>query len=234
MGSKQEVSPGECVAVCAACGSRVIVPTMAGVPPYINHEPDCGRLGWSVNDAVKYEDGLTATISDWPNGIDHETGRDIAEPDETDARAYVGTSARDLIGDLRSLVRIADWDNDVTTAEIAEALEVGHEEAGNMGEDARLEADERLIEMPLAVEVTTTFEVVLGCGGPDRRLCFECHGSPSRVQPDPHTPPPIEYDIRRVLFSYSWDGSAEIELIGEDREVAEEFGRRVVPELGEF
>ena len=157
----------------------------------------------------------------------------VAEPDETDARAYVATSARDLIGDLHSLVRIAEWEDDVTTAEIAEALEVGHEEAGEMGEDARFEADDRLIEMPLAVEATTTFEVVLGCGGPDRRLCFECHGSPSRVQPDPYTPPPIVFEIRRVLYCYSWDRAAEIELTGKDREVAEVFGRRVVPELGE-
>lgn len=90
-----------------------------------------------------------------------------------------------------------------------------------------------MYSLPLAVEATTTFEVVLGCGGPDRRLCFECDGSPSRVQPDPHTPPPIEYDIRRVLYRYSWDRSAEVELVGEDREVAKAFGRRVVPELVE-
>lgn len=52
---------------------------MGAVAPYIDHEPDCGRSDWAVGDAVKYEDGLTATASDWPNGIDHETGEDIAE-----------------------------------------------------------------------------------------------------------------------------------------------------------
>jgi hypothetical protein len=42
---------------------------------------------------------------------------------------------------------------------------------------------------------------------------------------------PRSYEIRRILYRYSWSGSAELELVGEDRRVAESFARRVVPEL---
>lgn len=60
-------------------------------------------------------------------------------------------------------------------------------------------AAERLYELPLCVEATTTFEVVLGTGGPDNRLCLECDGCAADWQPDPHTPPPTVYEVRRVL-----------------------------------
>jgi len=105
---------------------------------------------------------------------------------------------------------------------------------GPAGDDEIVEAPEvRLFSMPLAVESTTTFEVLLGCGGPDRRLCFEFdvenQGSDAAGVEVFET----SYEIRRVLYRYSWDRSAEIELAGEDREVAEAFGRRVVPELAE-
>lgn len=230
MGSKQEVSPGECVAVCAACGSRVIVPTMAGIPPYINHEPECGRIGWPVGDAVRYEDGLIATISDWPNGIDHETGRDIADPDETDARAYVQTSARDLIGELRTLELLTQGGRTLDKTQMLDCIDV----EGPAGEDEIVEAAaDRLLSLPLAVEATTTFEVVLGCGGPDRRLCFECAVDSRIIERGENILQSVGYEIRRVFYVYSWSGSGEIELTGEDRETAEAFGRRVVPELVE-
>ncbi|MBS1886116.1 MAG: hypothetical protein JSU06_02920 [Actinobacteria bacterium] len=208
----------------------MIVPTMVGVPPYITHEPDCGRIGWPVNDAVKYEDGLTATINDWPNGIDHETGRDIAEPDETDARAYVTTSGRDLIRELRTLELLTQGGRTLDETQMLDCIDV----EGPADEDEIVEAaEDRLFSMPLAVEATTTFEVVLGCGGPDRRLCFECDVDSRVIERGENVLQSVGYEVRRVLYRYSWDRSAEIELAGEDREVAEAFGRRVVPELVE-
>jgi hypothetical protein len=47
------------------------------------------------------------------------------------------------------------------------------------------------------------------------------------------TPGEIVYEIRRILYRYSWDGSAERVLSGEDYDVAERFARQVVPELVE-
>lgn len=95
--------------------------------------------------------------------------------------------------------------------------------------DAQEEAEERLREYPLAVETTMTFEVVIGTGGPDDRLLFECSG----VDAGPHDGGGDRWEINRVLYRYSWSGSAERELTGEDRKTAEELARRVVPELAE-
>lgn len=157
----------------------------------------------------------------------------IWAPDETDAASYVETSARGLIGDLRALITAANSPTQVAEAKL-EDLEIGAEfEDGYLVDErnTRERAGERLHEMPLAVEATTTFEVVLGTGGPDRRLCFECaRGSKDVVWHDEIGEVPT-YEIRRVLYRYSWEGSAEVELTGEDRETAEAFGRRVVPEL---
>lgn len=228
MGSKQEVSryPGQPLAVCADCGARVSVPAAAGIPPFITHEAGCGREGWPVSDAIKYEDGLTATVNDWPNGIDHATGKDIAEPDQTDARAYVETSARGLIEDLRVLAALSEYESSEEARQ-----DIGAERIAGLGLDPdafdRYNAEEAIDQLPLAVEATTTFEVVLGTGGPDRRLCFECASHDQGADNRPM------YEIRRVFYRYSWEGSAEVELTGEDRETAEAFGRRVVPELGE-
>lgn len=156
--------------------------------------------------------------------------------DQTNAAAYVGTAMRGRMDDIRALVGIAETNDlsrvsDLSNAQI-EAL--GIDVTDNAGEWCE-EAEERLAEFPLCVEATTTFEVVLGTGGPDDRLCFECdrvdlaavHGQ---------TVPFADrwaYEIRRVLYRYSWSGSGEVELYGEDREAAEAFARRVVPELVE-
>lgn len=145
-------------------------------------------------------------------------------PDETDARAYVETGARAVIGDLRLLQAVVDGDYDGGSDEMLESL-------GLEIEDGCIDVDEAievLYAMPLAVERTMTFEVILGTGGPDRRLCFEC-AVELIYPPDGRVVP--TYEIRRVLYRYSWDGSAEVELVGADRQVAEAFARRVVPEL---
>ena len=80
------------------------------------------------------------------------------------------------------------------------------------------------------MEATTTFEIVLGTGGPDDRLLVECETGGNRRWDDrDHAP----CEIRRILYRYSWDGSAERELSGGDYDLAEHLARRVVPELVE-
>jgi hypothetical protein len=150
--------------------------------------------------------------------------------DATDAQAYVEASARHLIGELRDLEAIvtavydgSDVVDEVGVRRVRDALDqdVGHMTPGELS----TLAEDRLLEYPLAVETTTTFEVVLGCGGPTRTLCLECDRWPGTEGSR------TTYDVRRVTYPYSWSGSAEVELSGSDREVAESFARRVVPEL---
>lgn len=142
---------------------------------------------------------------------------------ETDAASYVGEAMRHRLDIIGSLQQIAGGDAD--SPEQVEALGLDEFAAPQALYE---EADDRLCEMPLAVESTRLFEVVLGTGGPDDRLIFECDLiDPALSQQDP------AYELRRVLYRYSWDGSAEVELTGEDRLVAVEFARRVVPELTE-
>ena len=148
--------------------------------------------------------------------------------DQTDVRAYVGTSARDCVADLRDLTVLAEYEHGEEARQ-----DIGAERIPIWGWTPRRSIATTIDELTLAVEATTTFEVLLNVGGPDRRLCLECDGSPAGWQPDPHTPPPTVYEVRRVYYRYSWSGSAEVELVGEDREVAETFARRVVPALAE-
>jgi hypothetical protein len=150
----------------------------------------------------------------------------------TDAPAYAPIAARALIGDLRIIAAVD------ATDDLSRVGGVSNERLESLGFDLdpdcealEDQAGELMDSIALAVEATTTFEVVLGCGGPDVRLCFECVAEESAVQPDPHTRPPLSYEIRHVLYVYTWEGRGEVELYGDDREVAEAFGRRVVPEL---
>jgi hypothetical protein len=66
--SARSPQPGECLNVCAACGGHVIVVPAAGIPPVVNHKPECPREGWPVQDAIAYDDELKATRDNWPNG----------------------------------------------------------------------------------------------------------------------------------------------------------------------
>jgi hypothetical protein len=105
--------------------------------------------------------------------------------DQTDVAAYVGEAMRGRLGDLRVLSRTAE----------GHRRDYGNEELEDVGLefdtlDMEEDAADRLYEYPSAVEVTTTFEILLGTGGPDDWLCLECDGSPADWQPDPHTPPP--------------------------------------------
>lgn len=198
--------------------------------------------------------------------------------DETDAAAYVEAAMRGRLDTLRDLLRIASGDPQALDPEYGfnndEILRLGLA-YGIPGPipDSQLEeeADTALNEMPLAVETTTLFEIVLGTGRPDDRLIVECDrtqiltsssgGHPKSLA----LPDDWEYEIRRILYRYSpssleegrrWlcergereqaemasaaevsemlrDVGAEIVLSGKDKEVAEQFARRVVPELVE-
>lgn len=155
------------------------------------------------------------------------------EADETDARAYVETSATHLLGELRDLEAIVGAVYEGT--DVVEELGVGRvgdalgQDVGDMTPgELSTAAEDRLLGLPLAAERTMTWELVLATGGPDRRLCFECavemiHPPDGRVVPT--------YEIARVHYRCSWSGSAEVRLYGTDREVAESFARRVVSEL---
>lgn len=153
--------------------------------------------------------------------------------DPTDAAAYARSAAKGTIADLRTLLRVADGEAAEVPQRDLEAAEVGAKfddhELQNDNSELIEEAEDRLVEWPLAVEATTTFEVVLGTGGPDTRLCFECDMVESLMAESGRE----IGEIRRVFYRYSWEGSAEVELRGEDREVAEAFARHVVPELAE-
>jgi hypothetical protein len=145
-------------------------------------------------------------------------------------RAEAETAMHARLDAIRDLVKLAAGD---------EGHEVTDDRAGELGLDPdgdgpamfREDAEERLREYLLSIETTTTFEVVLGTGGPDDRLIFECSVC-GRAEQRPGEGSCTLYEIDQVLY-YSRIVSAERVLSGDDLAVAEAFGRRVVPELAE-
>lgn len=157
-------------------------------------------------------------------GFASEVGHEVG-----DAAAEVKGQCRDRLESLSALQRLSRGDDiDEFSNDEMLALGIGYGQAGPLP-DTEIEgqASEALDALPLAVERTVAFEVVLGTGGPDDRLVFECSAG-GDVGEGMHS-----FEIRRVLYRYSWTGSAEIELDGEDRQVAEELAGRTVPELAE-
>lgn len=140
---------------------------------------------------------------------------------ETNAAEYVETAMRGRLEDLALLQRAVDRAEDLSYGDMADLESLG---AG--GEDVAVEAEEVLDEYPLCVESTVCYEIVFGTGGPDDRLVIECE-APSDKEGWHGA------EIRRILYRYSWSGSAERVLLGEDHDVAERFARSVVPELAE-
>lgn len=141
-------------------------------------------------------------------------------------------AARDLIEDLALLVDLAGDLQVITHPDRIAAVGVETMPTADR-ELAREEAEERMARMAEGVMATTTFEVALAGACPGRALCFECDRVEMNAPYVEQTGERFTYEIRRVLYRRSWDGSAETELSGEDREVAEAFGRRVVVELVE-
>lgn len=154
-----------------------------------------------------------------------------SDHDPTNAYSALVHSMEERLADIRDLFEIANYGMLYGSAspdpERLSALGISPDaaEASSIMEDA----DVLLSEFPLCVETTTTFEIVLGTGGPDDRLLIECDGDGRNDDGEYGG----GYTIRRVLYRYSWSGSAEVELSGEDRTTAEEFAHRVVPELVE-
>jgi hypothetical protein len=188
-----------------------------------------------ASDAVKVWRYLSPTEKDEfrreaQKRIDRDGGVRIhPSEDETDVAAYVSVSARDTLDDLSVVVAAASGDAGNYTAEQLER--VGLPGDPDMPGD---DAQETLYALPLSVDRTVCFEVVLGIGGPDRRIVVECDAVDSRVlERGENVLQSVGYEIRRVLYRYSWSGSAELELSGTDRETAEAFARQVVPELVE-
>lgn len=177
---------------------------------------------WTPETAFLIPQSMLGAISDYE-----------LQNSETVPALYVGESAESLTTELADLVKLAnlssDHDLDEWSNDELLAYDIGYGEAGPLSLDTvREQADERLTELPLAVERSTTFEIVLGIGGPDRRLLIDCDTSESERYPGS-----LVYEIKRVRFVYSWSSSAEVELTGEAKEAAEAFACRVVPELAE-
>jgi hypothetical protein len=145
--------------------------------------------------------------------------------DQTNAAEYIDTAKKGRLGDIADLLKLSGGDIDYEV-DAARAREFGIDDGDYVGD----QADELLSSYPLCVETQISFEIVIGTGGPDDRLIVEC---------DVELLEPSEFgrfgdlDVSRILYRYSWDGSAERVLGGEDREVAEAFARRVVPELAD-
>lgn len=167
-------------------------------------------------------------------------GSVVLEPGEIVERENweVGDAAAEIAKNMRArldrflALECASNDPAEQAQEGIEKLDLGAEyddhELKNEGEVMEA-AQEALNAFPLAVERMVSFEVVFGTGGPDDRLIVECsvaerHGDPTRD---------YDYEIRHVLYRYSWTGSAEVPLIGEDKEIGEAIARRYVPELAE-
>lgn len=161
-----------------------------------------------------------------------------AQHPETVPALYVETAGRRTAEAVAELVTIADLvDGEQVLEEmghgrIAKALDIHEAEVEELSaDDLREQADEYLREWPLCIEASTTFEIVLGTGGPDTRLMIECDRVEMNSVAIEQGRDRWSYEVRRVFYRYSWFGSADFELTGDDRAAAEAFARRVVPEL---
>jgi len=178
-------------------------------------------------DANRYADGLNAKIQEREERVSGG-----ASADSTDAPNYVATAKRNRVDYIAALLDIVADPIEALAASYRIAEVGGQDDPGWSVDAAQETAEELLREMPLCVDATTTFEIVLGTGGPDSRLLIECDASQPHMGGDgPYGD--VEYEIRRILYRYSWNGSGELELTGSDYRAAESFAERVIPELAE-
>jgi DNA processing protein len=166
------------------------------------------------------------------DGLDSDV--DGGSCDETDASEYVDIAMQERLKTLKTLHMVIENEGrNVAEPDIVAAeLGIDPNDLDGDGRDLVEVAETALYEQPLYVETTTIYEIVFGTGGPDDRLIVECNVIP----PDPggvHGSHVATNKFRRIVYRYSWSGSAEVELIGEDRDTAEAFARQVVPELVE-
>src|SRR5690606_23107435 len=90
--------------------------------------------------------------------------------DQTNAREYVSEAMRGPVDDRRDLLTLADGGDPDYTVPDERVAALGIDPGDYVGDQAL----ESLHAYPLAVEVMTTFEIVLGVGGPDSRILVEC------------------------------------------------------------
>lgn len=156
---------------------------------------------------------------------------ELRYPDKTNAADYVETAMRGRLDDLALLIATASGGVKPTPER---AAELGLADMTDEGDWAAREdeARERLYEYPLCVQTRTAFEVVLGTGGPDDRLIVECN-SYEKEPGEQGWGSGLFYEILSILYRYTWSGSGEVVLSGEDFDTAEAFAREVVPELAE-
>lgn len=183
-------------------------------------EAPWGRNAYVVNDGEGAPRAAFLVRGDAERYVRDRNQEDGVATKVGDAHGEIEGNMRSRLADLAMLVNIAAGKGSRTERA---SMDIDTEDA----EGAREGAEERLREYPLCVEATTTFEVVLGTGGPDDRLLFEC----SAVEPGPHDGHGGSWEINRVLYRYSWTGSAERVLSGDDQVVAEELAHQVIPEL---
>jgi len=143
--------------------------------------------------------------------------------DETNAAEYVSTAMRGRLDDLAALHSVIDGEADQVDEATMIGLDIGAEYDDHelRTEPYGDQAQDALDTYALCTESTVLYEVVFGTGGPDDRLIVECdcddEGRPA--------------GIRRILYRYSWSGSAERVLSGEDFDTAERYARSVLPAL---
>lgn len=148
-------------------------------------------------------------------------------PERTDARGYAPISARRAISDLQVLLDIADHCDPGFSGRRLEDLGFVLE-----GGDPLADQAERLIDArPWGIQATVTFAVVLEPAAPQRSLRLECDPDLLDLGELRRFPGRGGHEVRRVFYRYSWSDSAEVELSGADRQIAERFAARVVPEL---
>jgi hypothetical protein len=155
------------------------------------------------------------------------------QPDETKPKEYVWTAVTQRLEELADLIALANGEPmpSVEPEAAGDRIEELGLEPDSIYSDLPGAAEDLLQAYPLCVEAMTSFEVVLGVGGPDVRIVLECSAEEANWQPSPRERPPLGYETRRVLFRYSWSESAEVVLSGPQRETAEALARRVIPEL---
>jgi hypothetical protein len=152
--------------------------------------------------------------------------------DETNAREYVATAMRHRLDDIATLLNLSESEPDDLSLEEVDLNGLGF--SPDVEPDGiRESADVLIAELPLCVDQTHEFHIVLGTGGPDDRIIVECDVTPPQSRPSETVAiTGTRYEVRRILYRYSWDGSGEVVLHGEDYQAALDFAHWHVPELG--
>ena len=134
------------------------------------------------------------------------------------------------LADFRDLVALACGDDPAADTLGADRIEELGIEAQLDGDARREDAETRMLEYPLGVSAYTTFKVELSTGGPADWLEVVCTGDTPKYEATRDDG--AYYEVERIVYHFAdWFDHAEDTLTGEDREAAEAFVSRIVPEL---